>query len=70
MRFSMSRYWDEFERDIRLASAPEAGHYVTYETKAVHWNREVNENGDIIYRRMSADEVEALKSNQEVEGNK
>jgi len=70
MRFSMSRYWDEFERDIRLASAPEAGHYVTYETKAVHWNREINENGDIIYRRMSADEVEAMKSNMEVEGNK
>jgi len=70
MRFSMNRYWDEWERDIKLASAPEAGHFVTYETKAVHWNREVNENGDIIYRRMSPDEVDALKSNMEAEGNK
>ena len=70
MRFSMSRYWDEWERDIRLASAPESGHFVSYETKAVHWNREVTEKGDIIYRRMSPDEVSVWKSNDDAEGNK
>ena len=62
--------WDSMEDDIRLSCAPESGHFVTYETKAVHWNREVTEKGDIIYRRMTPDEVSVWESNDEVEGNK
>ena len=63
--------WDNMERDIRTSSAPENGRYITYETTEVHWQRESNENGDVIYRRLTQDEVEANKTNDaEKEGNK
>lgn len=59
---------DEFERDARVACQPENGIYVTYEMTSTHWQIETNENGDVIHRRLSIDEVEALKTHSR-EGN-
>ena len=58
--------WDNIEHDVKVASQPEDGHYITYETTEVHWQRETNENGDIIYRRLTSDEVSAMESNYNV----
>jgi hypothetical protein len=69
MRYRLTNVWDEWARDARLATAPEDGHYVTHEMVTIHWMKETNENGDIIYRRMSDDEVEVMKANDK-EGNK
>jgi len=60
--------WASFERDVRDACQPADGHYVTYEMTPTHWQIETNENGDVIHRRMSIDEVEALKTHSQ-EGN-
>ena len=61
--------WDNWAQDIHAAMGPADGHYVTHEMVTVHWMRETNEAGDIIYRKMSADEVEVMKANDK-EGNK
>ena len=67
--FSMiGRIVEDFERDYELALQPEDGHYVTYEMKPIHWQIETNEAGDVIHRRLTADEVEAMKSHDK-EGN-
>jgi hypothetical protein len=64
--------WDNLERDVRIASQPEDGYFLTQEIVTIHWMRETNENGDILCRRMTADEVAARESNEKVdkEGNK
>lgn len=58
----MSRVIDDFERDYRRALQPEDGYYVTYEMKPIHWQIETNENGDVIHRRLTEDEVEAMQT--------
>jgi hypothetical protein len=75
MRFAISGWrnvpsmFDDLASNIREAVGPADGHYVTHEMVTVHWMRETTEKGDIIYRRMTDDEVEVLKSNDK-EGNK
>ena len=68
MRYKFAN-WDSWANDIRSAMGPADGHYITQELVTVHWMRETNERGDIIYRKMSADEVEVMEAN-DAEGNK
>jgi hypothetical protein len=71
MRYSISRWANiptlgGVAREMRAACEPEDGHYITHEMVTIHWMKESNENGDIIYRRMTSDEVTAMESNNEV----
>lgn len=61
----MSRVLDDFERDYRRALEPEDGHYVTWDLVPTHWQIETNENGDVIHRRLSEEEVSDLESAKE-----
>lgn len=65
---SIVNYFDDFERDARTAMQPADGMYVTYETKKVYWKRETLDNGDVIHRRLTPEEVEAERSHSK-EGN-
>ena len=64
----MSRVFDDFERDYHRALQPEDGHYITWDLVPTHWQIETNENGDVIHRRLTEDEVEAMKTHDK-EGN-
>ncbi len=74
MRYSISRWSNlptlgDVAREMKAACEPADGHYVTHEMVTIHWMKETNPNGDIIYRRMSDSEVAALETNEEVDGN-
>lgn len=66
----MQDWFSNFESDIRVACQPEDGIYTVYEMKPVTYQIEVNGSGDIIHRRISAEELEMMKANKDVEGNK
>jgi hypothetical protein len=66
----MQEWFSNFESEARVACQPEDGIYTVYEMKPVSYQIEVNGSGDIIHRRLSEEEVEIIKSNKEVEGNK
>ena len=57
-------FFDRMERDIRVACQPEDGVYTVYEMKPVTYKIETNDNGDVIHRRLSADEVKAIETNK------
>jgi hypothetical protein len=59
--------FDRWEDNIRLASQPEDGIYTVYEMNPVTYQIETNENGDIIHRRLSDSEIEAIKTNKEID---
>ena len=59
--------FDRLERNVNIACQPEDGIYTVYEMKPVTYKIETNENGDVIHRRLTEDEVKALKANQEEE---
>jgi len=66
----MQEWFSNFESDAKVACQPEDGIYTVYEMKPVSYQIETNGSGDIIHRRLSEEEVEIIKSNKEVEGNK
>ena len=66
----MQEWFSNFESDAKVACQPEDGIYTVYEMKPVSYQIEINGSGDIIHRRLSEEEVEIIKSNKEVEGNK
>ena len=66
----MQEWFSNFESEARVACQPEDGIYTVYEMKPVSYQIEINGSGDIIHRRLSEEEVEIIKSNKEVEGNK
>jgi len=57
--------FDNLERDIKIANGPEDGIVTRYEMIAKHYKREVNENGDVIFRLLTDDEVKALETNKQ-----
>ena len=57
-------FFDRMERDIKVACQPEDGVYSVYEMKPVTYKIETNDNGDVIHRRLSADEVKAIETNK------
>ena len=57
-------FFDRMERDIKVACQPEDGVYTVYEMKPVTYKIETNDNGDVIHRRLSADEVKAIETNK------
>ena len=59
--------FDRWEDNIRLASQPEDGIYTVYEMNPVTYQIETNERGDIIHRRLSDSEIEAIKTNKEID---
>ena len=57
--------FDNLERDIKIANGPEDGIVTRYEMIAKTYKREVNENGDVIFRLLTDDEVKALETNKQ-----
>ena len=57
-------FFDRMEKDIKVACRPEDGVYTVYEMKPVTYKIETNGNGDVLHRRLSADEVRALETNK------
>jgi len=57
-------FFDNLERDVKIASGPADGIVTRYEMVAKHYKREVNENGDVIFRLLTDDEVKALETNK------
>lgn len=57
--------FDRLERNINIACQPEDGIYTVYEMKPVTYKIETNENGDVIHRRLTEDEVKAIETNKE-----
>ena len=64
---AVDNWFDNLERDARIASAPENGIVTRYELVAKNYQREVNEQGDVIYRLLTDDEMKVLQSNKEVD---
>ena len=58
-------FFDRIEKDVRVACQPENGVYTVYEMKPVTYQIETNDNGDVIHRRLSEDEVKALETNKQ-----
>ena len=58
-------FFDRMERDIKVACQPENGIYTVYEMKPVTYKIETNDNGDVIHRRLSADEIKAIETNKQ-----
>ena len=56
--------FDNLERDIKIANGPEDGIVTRYEMVAKHYKREVNKQGDVIFRLLTDDEVKALETNK------
>ena len=60
---SVDGWFDRLERDVKIACQPEDGIYTVYEMKPVTYKIETNDNGDVIHKRLSDAEVEALNNN-------
>ena len=58
-------WFDNLERDVKIANGPEDGIVTRYEMVAKTYKREVNENGDVIFRLLTDDEVKALETNKQ-----
>ena len=58
-------FFDRIERDVKVACQPENGVYTVYEMKPVTYQIETNDNGDVIHRRLSEDEIKALETNKQ-----
>ena len=58
-------FFDRMERDIKSANGPEDGIVTRYEMVAKTYRREVNDNGDVIFRLLTDDEVKALETNKQ-----
>ena len=57
-------FFDGVEKDIKVACQPENGVYTVYEMRPVTYKIETNDNGDVLHRRLSEDEVRALETNK------
>jgi len=57
-------WFDNLERDMKIANGPSDGIVTRYEMVAKTYKREVNENGDVIFRLLTDDEVKALETNK------
>ena len=60
----VDNWFDNLERDIKIANGPSDGIVTRYEMVAKTYKREVNENGDVIFRLLTDDEVKALEANK------
>ena len=58
-------WFDNLERDVKIANGPADGIVTRYEMVAKTYRREVNENGDVIFRLLTDDEVKALETNKQ-----
>ena len=57
-------WFDRAEREINIANGPEDGIVTRYELVAKHYKREVNDAGDVIFRLLTEDEVQAIQTNK------
>ena len=60
----VDNWFDNLERDIKIANGPSDGIVTRYEMVAKTYKREVNESGDVIFRLLTDDEVKALETNK------
>ena len=58
-------WFDNLERDVKIANGPEDGIVTRYEMVAKHYKREVNDNGDVIFRLLTDDEIKAIETNKQ-----
>ena len=58
-------WFDNLERDVKIANGPADGIVTRYEMVAKTYKREVNDNGDVIFRLLTDDEVKALETNKQ-----
>ena len=58
-------WFDNLERDVKIANGPEDGIVTRYEMVAKHYKREVNDNGDVIFRLLTEDEMKAIETNKQ-----
>ena len=63
----VDNWFDNLERDVKIANGPEDGIVTRYEMIAKHYKREVNKQGDVIFRLLTDDEVKAIEANKEVD---
>ena len=61
----VDNWFDNLERDVKIANGPADGIVTRYEMVAKTYKREVNENGDVIFRLLTDDEVKALETNKQ-----
>ncbi len=61
----VDNWFDNLERDVKVANGPADGIVTRYEMVAKTYKREVNENGDVIFRLLTDDEVKALETNKQ-----
>ena len=61
----VDNWFDNLERDVKIANGPADGIVTRYEMVAKTYRREVNDNGDVIFRLLTDDEVKALETNKE-----
>ena len=61
----VDNWFDNLERDVKIANGPADGIVTRYEMVAKTYRREVNDNGDVIFRLLTDDEVKALGTNKE-----
>jgi len=62
----VDNWFDNLERDVKIANGPADGIVTRYEMVAKTYKREVNEHGDVIFRLLTDDEVKALETNEVV----
>lgn len=60
----VDNWFDILERDVKIANGPEDGIVTRYEMVAKTYKREVNKQGDVIFRLLTDDEVKALETNK------
>ena len=65
----VDHWFDNFERDVKIANGPEDGIVTRYEMIAKHYKREVNKQGDVIFRLLTDDEVKAIETNKAEDDN-
>ena len=61
----VDNWFDNLERDVKIANGPEDGIVTRYEMVAKTYKREVNKQGDVIFRLLTDDEVKALETNKQ-----
>ena len=57
---SVDGWFYRLERDVKIACQPEDGIYTVYEMKPVTYKIETNDNGDVIHKRLSDEEINEL----------
>ena len=59
--------FDRLERDVRVSNSPQSGRYTVYKMVPVTYEIEVKDNGDVIHRVLSEEELDIIAANEKAE---